>query len=139
MFISLKSLVDWKVAVISIAIIGALYAVRFMTLKSIVRKDISPQLFIAPRGLITILLFFAIEAHPEFKIANFNEGILLFVIIISSFIMTWALIKYNGGNVKDVLLAQMPSLKVDEDNDGLNDKYEENIEHNVEEQDFNGF
>jgi Kef-type K+ transport system membrane component KefB len=139
MFISLKSLIDWKVAVISLAIIVALYAVRFITLKTIVRKDITPQLYIAPRGLITILLFFVIESHPEFKILNFDEGILLFVIIISSIIMTWSLIKYNGGNVKDVLLAQMPSLKVDKDNDGLSDEYEENIEHNVEEQDFNNF
>jgi len=139
MFITLKSLIDWKVAVISLAIIGALYAVRFLTLKSIVQKDITPQLYIAPRGLITILLFFVIESHPEFNIPKFNEGILLFVIIISSIIMTWALIKYNGGNVKDVLLAQMPSLKVDKNNDGLHDKYEDNIEHNVEEQDFNNF
>jgi len=139
MFISLKSLVDWKVAVISLAIIGALYAVRFLTLKSIVQKDITPQLYIAPRGLITILLFFVIESHPEFNIAQFNEGILLFVIIISSIIMTWALIKYNGATVKDVLLAQMPSLKVDKNNDGLHDKYEDNIKHNVEEQDFNNF
>lgn len=139
MFISLGSLIDWKVAVISLAIIGALYGVRFIMLKIIVRKDISPQLFIAPRGLITILLFFVIENHPEFKLKNFDEGVLLFVIIISSFIMTWALIKYNGGKIKDVLLAQMPSLKVDKDKDGLNDKYEDNIEHNVEEQDFNNF
>ena len=133
MFISLKSLIDWKVALTSLAIIGALYAVRFLTLKAIVQKDITPQLYIAPRGLITILLFFVIESHPEFNIANFDEGILLFVIIISSIIMTWALIKYNGGNVKDVLLAQMPSLKVDKNNDDSHDKFEDNIETHVEE------
>lgn len=125
MFISLKSLIDWKVAVISIAIIGALYAVRFLTLKSIVKRDITPQLYIAPRGLITILLFFVIESHPEFNIANFDEGILLFVIIISSIIMTWALIKYNGGNVKDVILSQMPSFKIDKENNNFSQKTEE--------------
>jgi len=139
MFITLKSLINWKVTVISLTIIGALYAVRFLTLKSIVQKDITPQLYIAPRGLITILLFFVIESHPEFNIPKFNEGILLFVIITSSIIMTWALIKYNGGTVKEALLAQMPSLKVDKNNDGLHDKYEDNIVHNVEEQDFNNF
>lgn len=139
MFITLSSLIDWKVAAISFAIIGALYGVRFLMLKIIVRNDITPQLFIAPRGLITILLFFVIENRPELKLKNFDEGILLFVIIISSFIMTWALIKYNGGKMKDVLLAQMPSLKVDKDNDGISDDYEDNMEHNVEEQDFNNF
>jgi len=139
MFITLSSLIDWRVAVISLFIIISLYAVRFIVLKVIVRTDISPQLYIAPRGLITILLFFVIEAHQAINIPEFNTGILLFVIIISSFIMTWALIKYNGGKMKDVILAQMPSLKVDEDHDGQNDKYEDIVEHNVEEQDFNNF
>jgi len=139
MFITLSSLIDWKIALISLGIIAILYAIRFIVLKLIVIKDFTPQLYIAPRGLITILLFFAIEEREQLRLKNFDEGILLFVIIISSFIMTWALIKYNGGKMKDVLLAQMPSLKVDKDNDGLNDKYEDNIEHNVEEQDFNSF
>jgi len=139
MFITLSSLIDWKVALISLGIIAILYAIRFIVLKLIVVKDFKPQLYIAPRGLITILLFFAIEEKEHLRLKNFDEGILLFVIIISSFIMTWALIKYNGGKMKDVLLAQMPSLKVDKDHDGLNDNFEDNIEHNVEEQDFNNF
>jgi hypothetical protein len=139
MFITLGSLIDWKVAVISLAIIGALYAIRFTVLKLIVKNDIIPQLFIAPRGLITILLFFVIENHDKVKIENFDEGILLFVILISSIIMTWSLIKYNGGNVKEVLLSQMPSLKVDKNNDGQNDKFEDVVDENVEEQDFNNF
>ena len=139
MFITLSSLIDWKVTLISFAIIGALFGIRFLFLKAIVRQDISPQLYIAPRGLITILLFFAIEEKDYLRLENFDEGILLFVIIISSFIMTWALIKYNGGKVKDVLLAQMPSLKVDKNNDGQNDEFEDVVDHNVEEQDFNSF
>ena len=50
-----------------------------------------PQLFIAPRGLITILLFYAI---PEAAIVpGFEPGILLFIIIGTSLIMTWALIR----------------------------------------------
>jgi hypothetical protein len=141
MFITLGSLIDWKVASISVAIICALYGVRFLVLKLIVRYDIIPQLFIAPRGLITILLFFVIKSknHAHLQLEHFDEGILLFVIIISSFIMTWALIKYNGGKMKDVLLSQMPSLKVDENKDGQNDNYEDVVDKNVEDQDFNQF
>ena len=53
-------------------------------------KDISPQLYIAPRGLITVLLFYAI---PEGAIvAGFEAGILLFIIIGTSLIMTFAMI-----------------------------------------------
>lgn len=139
MFITLSSLIDISVALISISIIVALYLVRWIVLKIFVRKNIVPQLYIAPRGLITILLFFVIENHPELILSRFDEGILLFVILISSIIMTVALIKYNGGKVKDVILSQMPSFKVDKDQDGLNDKFEDTVKKNVEEQDFNGF
>ncbi|MGV6860863.1 MAG: cation:proton antiporter domain-containing protein [Putridiphycobacter sp.] len=139
MFITLSSLIDWKVAVISLVITAALYLVRFLFLKAIVQRDIIPQLFIAPRGLITILLFFVIENHHDLVIENFDKGILLFVIIITSVIMTVALIKYNGGKVKDVIFSQMPSFKVDEDKDGINDKFEDNVKDNIEKQDFNNF
>jgi len=139
MFITLSSLINLNVALISLAIIVSLYVVRFIVLKSIVQTGIVPQLYIAPRGLITILLFFVIESHHELILPNFDEGILLFVIIISSIIMTIALIKYNGKKVTDVILSQMPSFKVDEDNDGVNDNFEDNVKKNVEEQDFNNF
>ncbi|MFD1551587.1 sodium:proton exchanger [Putridiphycobacter roseus] len=147
MFITLSSIVDWRVAVISLAIVGALYVVRFILLKLIVQRDIVPQLYIAPRGLITILLFFVIDSHVgedginHLRIVNFDTGILLFVILITSLVMTLGLIIYRGDNVKDVLLNQMPGMKVDKDTDlsEQEDDYDDIIKHNVEEQDFKGF
>lgn len=145
MFISLGSIVDWYVAVISIAIVAALYIVRFVLLKLIVQRDIVPQLYIAPRGLITILLFFVIDSHVDdmginhIRIAEFDTGILLFVILITSIVMTLGLIIYRGDNVKDVLLSQMPGIKVDKDNDGVNDNFEDIVDQNVEDSDFNQF
>ena len=88
MFITLKSIIDLNVALVSVGIIASLYLVRYLTLKIIVKQDITPQLYIAPRGLITILLFFVIGAHPSFVIKDFDAGILFFVIFISSTIMT---------------------------------------------------
>ncbi|MDX1349045.1 MAG: cation:proton antiporter [Putridiphycobacter sp.] len=145
MFITLNSIVDWKVAVISLAIVSALYVVRFVLLKLIVQRDIVPQLYIAPRGLITILLFFVIDSHVgkdginHLKIVEFDTGILLFVILITSLVMTLGLIIYRGDNVKDVLLSQMPGIKIDKDNDGVNDKFQDIVDHNVEDSDFNQF
>ena len=49
-----------------------------------------PQLFIAPRGLITVLLFYAIPKEAE--VATFEPGILLFIIIGTSLIMTGGMI-----------------------------------------------
>ncbi len=89
--IVISSLFSFSVALISLLIIVSIYAIRFVVLRVFIGKDILPQLFIAPRGLITVLLFYAIPKEAE--IANFESGILLFVIIGTSLIMTWAMIK----------------------------------------------
>ena len=60
-------------------------------LRTFLGSVILPQLFIAPRGLITILLFYAIPARAQ--VPGFEPGILLFLIIGTSLIMTWALIR----------------------------------------------
>ena len=94
MTITLASIFDPEVAMVSGILLLVLYAVRLLMLLIFVRKDILPQLFIAPRGLITVLLFFSI---PEaLQTDGFNAGVLLFVIIITSVIMTLSLIL--GGN-----------------------------------------
>jgi NhaP-type Na+/H+ or K+/H+ antiporter len=93
MTINLSSLLDVNMLLISLAIIGALYVVRVILLRIFLKKDIIPELWIAPRGLITILLFFAIPVVHN--IESFDNGILLYVIIITSLVMTVALIA-NG-------------------------------------------
>lgn len=88
--ISLATLADAKVAIISLLIILSIYVIRFVMLRLAIGKDIIPQIYIAPRGLITILLFYAIPT--SLQIESFNTGILLFVIIGTSLIMTAAMI-----------------------------------------------
>ncbi len=90
--ISLSAFTDLRVAFISAILLITIYASRYLYLRVFFGKDIIPQLFIAPRGLITILLFYYIPESA--KNPNFNEGILLFIIIASGLIMTFALI-YN--------------------------------------------
>jgi NhaP-type Na+/H+ or K+/H+ antiporter len=89
--IAIASLFNLQVALVSVLIILSIYAIRFVILRTFIGSDILPQLFIAPRGLITILLFYAIPS--EAQVATFEPGILLFVIIGTSLIMTWAMIK----------------------------------------------
>lgn len=89
--IVLSSLLSVKVLLISILILASIYAIRFVLLRIFFGSDIRPQWFIAPRGLITVLLFYAIPA--EAQITAFEPGILLFIIIGTSLIMTWAMIK----------------------------------------------
>lgn len=89
--IVLSSLLSLNVVLVSLLIIASIYAIRWVVLRVFIGKDMFPQLFIAPRGLITVLLFYAIPAQAE--IPGFESGILLFVIIATSLIMTWAMIK----------------------------------------------
>ncbi len=88
--ISLASLANAKVAMISILIIASIYIIRFVLLRLMIGKDLLPQLFIAPRGLITVLLFYAIPATAQ--VEGFESGVLLWVIIGTSVIMTFAMI-----------------------------------------------
>ena len=88
--ISLGTLANFKVAGISLLIIASIYIIRYVILRISLGKDILPQLFIAPRGLITILLYYAIPDNT--RVETFEEGILLYVIIGTSLIMTAAMI-----------------------------------------------
>ena len=88
--ISLASLASLNVALVSLLILFSIYVIRFVVLRLFIGSDLIPQLFVAPRGLITILLFYAIPDSA--KVAGFEPGILLFIIILTSLVMTFALI-----------------------------------------------
>jgi len=62
-----------------------------VSLRVSIGSDIVPQLYIAPRGLITILLFYDIP-EDTLGVDGFSPGILLFIIIGTSVIMTISLI-----------------------------------------------
>ena len=81
---------SFKVVGIGLVILFIIYLIRAITLFIFNGKNIIPQLFLAPRGLITILLFFAIP--EELSIGSEFQGVLLFVILISCLIMTWSMI-----------------------------------------------
>lgn len=90
MTITLATLFNVRVAIVSLILLGIMYGLRFILLKIFVRKNILTELFIAPRGLITILLFFSIPENLQEPV--FNSGVLLFVILITSIAMTLSLV-----------------------------------------------
>ena len=86
MTLDFSGLSDLPSLYIALAVLGITYVLRFILLKVIIRKSITPQLWIAPRGLITVLLFFSIPI--QFIDDRFNPSILLIVILATSIIMT---------------------------------------------------
>ena len=135
--ISISSLFDWRYGLLSLIIVCVLFIVRLILLRLFSGKDIFPQLWIAPRGLITVLLFFSIpngwvdingdflaEYNVRFDctIPFFDQGILLHTIIITSLIMTISLILNRGEKVKDVLF---DSIKLKNNQNMISDKIED--------------
>lgn len=121
--IKLITLLDIQVAIQSIVFVGILYGVRFLVLKLILwNKEITPQLWIAPRGLITVLLFYTIPL--AYNIPEFYQGVLLFVILITSIVMTVALIKARGKKISDIMIKDLNFNYIE---DGMEKEMEEEI------------
>ena len=93
--IKITDLFDLKSFVVGGTIVLIIFAVRMVTLlifsKTTSVKNITPELFLAPRGLLTILLFYSIPRNLLSTNVNF-EGVFLYVIIICCLIMAWSLI-----------------------------------------------
>jgi len=109
----LSSLVGVSVLLYSAVVLGIIYAVRFITLKVFANKDLNLFLYVAPRGLVTVLLFFAIP--EEYATVEFESGILLFTIIITSILMTVSLIKAKRD--KEETIDEMFEIEAEEKDD----------------------
>jgi len=100
MSIDLSMLVDFKVLGIGTIILIIMYAIRYLNFRLFLRTNCFPEIFLAPRGLITILLFYSIPVI--YQIQDFSIGILFFVILATSVIMMIALVATPGGKLKDL-------------------------------------
>lgn len=89
--INLANLFNLQVLLIGILIVFILYFIRYIHFKLILRTNVFPEIFMAPRGLITILLFYSIP--QVYLLSSFSVGILFFVILATSIVMMIALIK----------------------------------------------
>jgi len=78
--ITISSLINSTTIIYAILIITLIIGVRFVQLK-ISKISMKPMLFIAPRGLITIMLFLSVPTGN--KIAFINDPLVLQVIILS--------------------------------------------------------
>lgn len=97
----LSKLLDVELLFIGSLVVTTLTLARLFYLRFISRTSLFPELFVAPKGLITILLYYSIP--QKFIIPDFSEGILFFVIIATGLIMLFGLqvSKQPVANVED--------------------------------------
>lgn len=99
--IKLNTLIEPDVMLPGALIVLILLSCRFLYLRFILRANLFPELFLMPRGLVTILLFYSI---PQAKsMANFNPGILFFVVVVTSLLMMIGLMVFKD---KDATLLE---------------------------------
>jgi Kef-type K+ transport system membrane component KefB len=93
-------IMDIEVIIAGCLVLAVLFIVRLLYLKYIARTNLIPELFIAPRGLVTVLLFYSIP--KKYAIESLGEGVLFFIIIITSIIMMLGLIATKSKDVSQI-------------------------------------
>jgi len=76
----------------SLPITGIIYLIRFIQLK-VSHTSVKPLIFVAPRGLITILFFLSIPAYN--LIPEINKSVITQIILLTSFIIMFSTSKQN--------------------------------------------
>ena len=104
--IQLKFIENTEVWIVGGLIVLALFFTRLLYLKFFVKTNVFPETFFIPRGLITIVLFYKIP--EQFKLINFSESILFFIILTTGVVMTLGMIFYKKPGTEIVEEGQFP-------------------------------
>ena len=117
--IVMAKLFDLEVLYIGLSLVGVIFIVRAVFLLIFTGKNISPLIYLAPRGLITVLLFMKVQSENiemGADLANI-DGVLLFVILLSCLIMMYGLIiNKKQQNQKELLSPEIESQEEDLNN-----------------------
>jgi hypothetical protein len=97
--INLELLIVPQVIMLGSLIVAVLFLVRFLYLRFVLRANLLPELFLMPRGLVTILLFYSIPAEKAMN--SFNVGVLFFVVVLTSLIMMFGLMFFKSEPQED--------------------------------------
>ena len=110
--IVMAKLLDLEVLYIGLSLVGVIFIVRAVFLLIFTGRNISPLIYLAPRGLITVLLFMKVQSENiemGADLANI-DGVLLFVILFSCLIMMYGLIiNKKQQNQKEILSSEIES------------------------------
>jgi hypothetical protein len=116
-----------NVYIVGSLIVIAMLLIRFLYLRFTVRASILPEIFIAPRGLITILLFFSIPAGNE--IADLGQGLLFYVIIVTNILMMFGLLIWKGNkNKNEITVSSIEEARSGNVNDDVIKELNDNME-----------
>jgi Kef-type K+ transport system membrane component KefB len=96
--IDLSSLARWNVVGIGLAILAIIVVIRWAYFRLFIAERLFPEVLLMPRGLITVLLFYSIPASHA--LPQFESGILFFVVIGTSLLMSAGLIIFRRNHAR---------------------------------------
>ncbi len=94
-----EDIINTESLVWSVSIVVSIYLIRALLLK-VSKIDFQPLFYIAPRGLITILLFLSIT--PAQRIPFLNESVVIQVILLTTFVMMIGLLFEKKAKEKQI-------------------------------------
>ncbi|MCB0697489.1 MAG: cation:proton antiporter [Chitinophagaceae bacterium] len=95
--INLAVLIEPDVITIGTIIVMILLVARYIYLRVILKANLFPELFLMPRGLVTILLFYNIPVSKQ--LTNFKVGIIFYVVVVTSLLMMVGLMFFKKDKV----------------------------------------
>lgn len=107
--IDLSFINDNEVIAVGSLIVVSFFLIRLFYLRFYFKTQVFPEVFFIPRGLITIVLFFKIPT--ALKLSSFNDGILFFVILATSIILSVGMIFYRKPNTEVIEEPQFAERK----------------------------
>ncbi|WP_247231424.1 cation:proton antiporter [Telluribacter sp. SYSU D00476] len=90
---NISELADIDAWIVSILLLLSIIGTRYISLKATLKGDLKPILYVAPRGLVTVLLFLSIP--PQYLVVGFRDGILMLTVILTSLVMMVAVVSYR--------------------------------------------
>ncbi len=78
---------------IAVIVVASIFLFRFLFLRLVYRIPAMPLAFIAPRGLVSILLFLSIPA--QLKIEGFNSSILIWTVFLTTMVLSVSMMAYR--------------------------------------------
>lgn len=96
--VTIGLLLNSEVLVAGLIIVAITVLLRFIFLRYFLKVTSAPLTLIAPRGLITVILFYSIP--EDMRIESFSEGILFIVIFATGIMMTFGLMMNKSYPIK---------------------------------------
>ncbi|CAN5439766.1 hypothetical protein BH09BAC5_BH09BAC5_03530 [soil metagenome] len=116
--INMQSMLEEDVFIYTGYILAVIYAVRFVYLKFFTRSELIPELFITPRGLISILLFYSIPDDKRLPVLA--GGVLFQVIIVTTVLMTLGLLRAKSEKPEAAIIGSGEDLSYYDEHSDMN-------------------